>query len=166
MRAYGKLCNNYWKLIELFFIDSWNEKTGTLSFNVFFEILLNCSVFFLIHSGFISTFFDIKWQYPSTIPKWRAENFFLSNSWDKIFSVLARICTKLLLGHFHSAQLFGMCFRYQWLYLLVWYMRNITPGGSDARVVRTDTTWKQTAYMPEITKNISKTIHYCQYYPI
>ncbi len=45
-------------------------------------------------------------------------------------------------------------------------MRNITPGGTDARVVGTDTRQKQTAYASEMTKNTLKTIYYWQYYAI
>ncbi len=53
---------------------------------------------------------------------------------------LSNFCffTTLLLGHTHLAHLFSLSFRYQWRYLSVWCLHNITPGGSDTRVVGTD----------------------------
>ncbi len=59
----------------------------------------------------------------------------------------------LLLNHTHSVHLFGMYFRYQWRYLLLRCMQNITPGRSDASVVGTNTRWNWTAYTFEITKH-------------
>ncbi len=80
--------------------------------------------------------------------------------------VIMIIFTVLLLGHSRSAHLFGMFFWYQWRYLLVSCIRNITPGGRDARVVGTNRRRKWTVYASEITKNTLKTIYYWQYYPI
>ncbi len=57
-------------------------------------------------------------------------------------------------------------FFYQWRYLLVSWMQNITSGGSDARLIGTNRRLKRTAYASEITKNTLKTIYHWQYYPI
>ncbi len=61
------------------------------------------------------------------------------------------VITMLLLGYSLSAPF--------------WYVRNITPGGSDTKVVGTNKKQKQSAYASEITKNTLKTIYYWQYYP-
>ncbi len=57
---------------------------------------------------------------------------YLSFSHFLPFFTISCIFTAHLLGHSRSAHLFGMFFQYQWRYLLVWCMGNITPGGSDA----------------------------------
>ncbi len=51
------------------------EETGMYSFNIFFEILQNCPIFFRVYSGFIRIFLEVNGQYASTIPKQSAENF-------------------------------------------------------------------------------------------
>ncbi len=64
------------------------------------------------------------------------------------------VFTKLLLSHSHLFAPFQYVFS-----ILVWFMGNIIPGGSDARVVgMVYTRWKRTAYVFEITKNTLKTI--------
>ncbi len=51
---------------------------------------------------------------------------------------------------------FWYVFYYQWCYLLVSCMRNITPGESDAGVVGTNRRQKRTMCPSEITKNTVK----------
>ncbi len=48
---------------------------------------------------------------------------------------------------------FQYVFLYQWHYLLVSCLQNITPGGGDARVVGTNRGRKQAEYASEITKS-------------
>ncbi len=59
------------------------------------------------------------------------------------------IFTAFLLGQSRSAHLFGMFFRYQLPYLLVWCMRNIISGGSETRVIGRNTRWKRTTYVSD-----------------
>ncbi len=74
------------------------------------------------------------------------------------YFVIKPIFTTLLLGHSRSTHRFDMSFWYQWCYLLVRCMQDITPEGSDVRVVGTNTRRNWTVYTFEITKNTLKII--------
>ncbi len=95
--------------------------------------------------------YDTKSLHPQCLTVWAALS---------LKGIIRPIIIKLLLGYSHSAHHLGMYFWYQWRYLLVLCMRNITPGGSDARVIGTNRRQKWTVYTSEITKNTLKIIYY------
>ncbi len=137
-----EISSNFLRVSSIFFCNSFELPWNFFQFSWnCFEFPCNLFEFLWIFLQFVWIFKKIFWIFLKLF--WIfLKLFWISLNFPEIFIIF----TTLLLGHSCSAHLFGMFFRYQWCYLLVWCMQNITPWGSDARVVGRNTRRKRTVY--------------------